>query len=156
MHLSSLIGLIPLGCYKEATLSHDAGVRLGPSRFISKCTGVKNTTIINEIFCKLHKDLHDIFGDAITKSYLENLLCEANRIFDYGVQKDSSGEGDKVLKKSPNAFADFMFSHDLAGGIKDGIFIHKERGPKDCTTGDRHPPCSCIPLHWTKLPVNYP
>ena len=59
-------------------------------------------------------------------------MCEANRILDYAVQKDSSGEGDKVLKKTPSDFAEFMFSHNLAGGIKDGIFIHKEQGPKDC------------------------
>ena len=132
MHLSSLMGLIPLACYREATLSHDSGIKCGPSRFISRCTGVKDSTIINDIFCKLHKDLYDIFGDAITKSYLENLLCEANRILDYAIQKDGSGEGDKVLKKTPSAFAEFMFSHNLAGGIKDGIFIHKEQGPKDC------------------------
>lgn len=132
IHLSSLLGIIPLGCYREATLSHDVSIKCGPSRFISKCTGITNSKEINEIFGNMHKELEAILGDMITKNYLENLLCEANRIFEYAESKLGSGKSFDVSHKSADELKDFMFSHNLMGNYKDGIFIHRERGPNHC------------------------
>ena len=100
MHLSSLLGLIPLVWYKEETLAHDHKLSNGPARFISRCTGLKCIDKINECFFKLHKDLEAIWGDSITKSYLENLFSEENRILEYSESQTKGKKFDRTKHSS--------------------------------------------------------
>ena len=90
LHLSALLGIIPLYC---ATFG-DVG--LGSKFFIQKCpTEDKETASVR--FRKLHKDLEKVFGHLVTKSLVECTLCELNRSYKNTVKKNK-----KVFKgKNP-------------------------------------------------------
>ena len=115
IHLSALLGLIPLKAIGFATLEVKnpssktqkvANRNRGPVRFIqASCYNVESIDQpipdcdVQIIFIKVYKELCQIFGrKAVQKALLENKLCELNRIFRvYLVKHDiTKGEYEKA------------------------------------------------------------
>ena len=115
IHLSALLGLIPLKAFGYATLEVQnprtksqvtANRKRGPVKLIqASCydEATPNKMIpdcdVQIIFLKLYRELCQIFGkNAVQKSLLENKLCELNRIFQVhlGNKKISKSEFEKV------------------------------------------------------------
>lgn len=83
IHISSLIGLIPLYCI---TYSEIADTNLGPGRFINRSFSRSSNDLLsvkecNDIFIQLHHDFREVWGSKITRSLLENVLCELWRSY---------------------------------------------------------------------------
>ena len=77
VHLSSLLGLIPLYCSGYNRIS---SMKLGPAKFITRSLlkDLRTTTVeeCNNEFEMIHSEFRDIWGMKITSSLLENTLCE--------------------------------------------------------------------------------
>ena len=94
LQLASLLGLVPLYCFTFANLH---STKLRPSKAIMK--GLKNPQMslkdIQSCFDNLFDKLKAIWGNLVTKSLLENVLCKISRCYN---------QTSKKYKKShPNA-----------------------------------------------------
>ena len=78
VHLSSLLGIIPLHCFNCAGVMNN---RLGPGSLISRCFNKTDMSVqdVKDEFESILGELKHIWGDLITASLLENTLCEVMR-----------------------------------------------------------------------------
>ena len=78
LHLSSLLGLIPLYCFNHANVMD---VELGPGVLIRRCLGKPNMKLkeVQDYFQSVVCDLKTIWSDLVTPSLIENTLCEVMR-----------------------------------------------------------------------------
>ena len=79
IQMSALLGLIPPYCATYIELRSDS---LGPSKFIQ--AGLKkklSSEECNDFLKTVHGEVTDIWGNSITLSLMENLLCELNRCY---------------------------------------------------------------------------
>lgn len=94
LQLASLVGLVPLYCFTVANLH---STKLGPSKAIMKGLNSPKMTLkeIQSCFNNLFDELKAIWGNLVTKSLLENVLCEISRCYNQTTKK--------YKKSHPNA-----------------------------------------------------
>ena len=80
VQMASLIGLIPLYCF---TMANIHSVKLGPSKAIR--VGLNNPNMklneIQETFSNIVNELKSVWGNLVTTSLIENMLCEISRSY---------------------------------------------------------------------------
>ena len=125
VHITSLVGLIPLHWHTFAELMDDS---LGPPKFIREAlrTNAKEIPIkdCNTFFNEVHSDFVNIWGPMMTLSLLENSLCELSRTF-----KATSAKAVKKnnqIKIRPEMLLDDSLYCD--GQVNNVVFMDEQRG----------------------------
>ena len=125
IHLSALLGIIPLFCYTFGELHDD---KLGPPNFIRLGLGKdKNDFTIkecNDYMQNMQRDLSDIWGHQVTPCLVENTLCELSRCYKKTVaslklKKSSPGKPGADVIMDPSKMVD--------GEKNDVIFYDEKR-----------------------------
>ena len=151
IQMSCLVGLLPLKYYNCASLegSQATNNSRGPNKIISLClkgtehnpnqqicSSSKKKSDINGatcelIFSRLHKELNVIWNDTITRSYLENTLCELWRIVtSIGPSKEkvaTASNGNRALSDFYEKNIKGVKANIPESRIKEAIFLHRNR-----------------------------
>ena len=131
LHLCALTGLIPLRCYTYASLLHDKRMKTGPAQLIKMLSretkeSVTSAICAENIFRKLHYDLNKVWNGRITKSLLENMLCELNRMLKSSEQYKKTQQVGRVLSNEEirNVFAT---NDEVSSKVLDTLFLYNHR-----------------------------
>ena len=88
LHLTAMLGLIPLCCYNYAEVKKPNS---GPGKLIQTAfPEKKKIKQIQECFSNVHNELRSVWGPSITTALLENKCCEVSRCLKATMSKLSS------------------------------------------------------------------
>jgi hypothetical protein len=102
--LCALTGLIPLSCYKYASLKHDKFLKSGAAKIIQQCCHTSKPIVTaneaNVIFNKIHDEINRIWNGRMTMSFLENMLYVLHRMLSHSeTSKKPTAEGKKLTEQ---------------------------------------------------------
>ena len=86
IHMSALLGLIPLACYNLSSITDASlgpGTLINNVRRLSDCNAKKlNSDECHEYMISVHRGLSGIWGDMVTENLVENKMCVLHRSYE--------------------------------------------------------------------------
>ena len=140
LQMASLIGILPLEMYNCATLDGKGNnLTRGPCKLIAKClhgtqatqglsTGKRrnvSSVKCEEVFNLFHTELSRIWKTSLSKSYIENVMCELWRSLPLS-KKTSTERGHHFIKKCADHFEKYGFNR-CNSKVKECIYFNRNR-----------------------------